>query len=91
MWTQWRQAILTVYVLPVLFNIVALTFFCLWQTRVISSWHWAAGFVQTALGFVLSTFSTHPMFDAFSSGMDFIDAAYCYGSGLLSHFDAPQC
>ena len=82
---------LMVYVPPILFNIVALTFLCLWRARVISSWHWAAGFAQTALGFVLSTFSTHPMFDAFSSGMVFIGAAYCYGSGLLSHFDVPNC
>lgn len=79
---------LIVYVPPVLFAIVALTFLCLWRTRLISSWHWAAGFAQTALGFVLSTFSTHPMFDAFSSGIVFIGAAYCYGTGLLSHFDA---
>lgn len=79
-----------VFVPPALFGIVAIAFLLLWRTGMITSWHWAAGFAQTALGFVLSTFSTQPMFDAFSSGMVFIGAAYCYGSGLLTHFDAPR-
>jgi diguanylate cyclase (GGDEF)-like protein len=75
-----------IYVPPTLFSIVALAFFVLWRLKVIASWHWSAGFAQTAIGFVLSTFSIQPMFDAFSSGMIFIGAAYCYGSGLLTHF-----
>ncbi|KQS75625.1 hypothetical protein ASG25_19930 [Rhizobium sp. Leaf384] len=79
---------LVVYVPPLLFNIVAVTFFCLWRAGLTPSWHWAAGFAQTALGFVLSTFSLHALFDAFSSGMVFIGAAYCYGSGLMIHFGA---
>lgn len=78
------------YVPPTLFSIVAVAFLLLWRLKVITSWHWSAGFAQTALGFVLSTFSIQPMFDAFSSGMIFIGAAYCYGSGLLSHFCGTQ-
>lgn len=79
-----------IYVPPTLFSIVALAFLCLWRMELMSSWHWSAGAAQTAIGFVLSTFSIHPMFDAFSSGMVFIGAAYCYGSGLLTHFEAPR-
>lgn len=78
------------YVPRALFSIVALAFLMLWRTGMITSWHWAAGFAQTALGFVLSTFSIQPMFDAFSSGMVFIGASWCYGSGLLIYFDAPR-
>lgn len=77
-----------VYVPPTLFSIVALAFFLLWQMKIISAWQWSAGFAQTAAGFALSTFSIEPAFDAFSSGLIFIGAAYCYGSGLLSHFGA---
>jgi diguanylate cyclase (GGDEF)-like protein len=79
-----------IYVPPALFSIVAIAFFVLWRLKVIASWHWGAGFAQTALGFVLSTFSIQPMFDAFSSGLIFIGAAYCYGSGLLTHFHGPR-
>jgi hypothetical protein len=78
------------YVPPMLFSIVAVAFLLLWRLKVITSWHWSAGFAQTALGFVLSTFSIQPIFDAFSSGMIFIGAAYCYGGGLLSHFGGSQ-
>lgn len=77
-----------VYVPPTLFSIVSLTFLLLWQMKVISAWQWSAGFAQTAVGFVLSTCSFVPSFDAFSSGLVFIGAAYCYGSGLLAHFGA---
>ncbi|WP_050578966.1 GGDEF domain-containing protein [Sinorhizobium medicae] len=77
---------LIVYVPPTLFGIVALAFLLLWQLKIISAWQWSAGFAQTAAGFVLSTFSTEPSFDAFNSGLIFIGAAYCYGSGLLIHF-----
>lgn len=79
-----------VYVPPTLFSIVALAFLLLWQLKIISAWQWSAGFAQTAAGFVLSTFSVEPSFDAFSSGLIFIGAAYCYGSGLLTHFGAQR-
>ena len=75
-----------VFVPPILFSIVSCAFFVLWRMTVISSWLWAAGFAQTTLGFILSTFSLHPAFDAFSSGILFLGAATCYGSGLLAHF-----
>jgi diguanylate cyclase (GGDEF)-like protein len=75
-----------IFVPPALFTIVAIAFFVLWRMNVIASWHWSAGFAQTALGFVSSTFPIEPTFSAFSSGMIFIGAAYCYGSGLLIHF-----
>ncbi|WEX90594.1 GGDEF domain-containing protein [Sinorhizobium garamanticum] len=78
-----------VYVPPALFSIVALAFFLLWHLKITTSWHWSAGFAQTAAGFVLSTFSIEPSFDAFASGLVFIGAAYCYGSGILAHFGAP--
>lgn len=77
---------LIVYVPPVLFNLVAGCFFLLWHLKLSDTWYWGAGFAQTALGFVISTFSIQPTFDAFASGLIFIGAAYCYGSGLLSHF-----
>ncbi|MFN7027143.1 MAG: GGDEF domain-containing protein [Pseudorhizobium sp.] len=80
---------LIVYVPPVLFSLVAVSFFLLWKLKLTPSWQWSAGCAQTALGFVLSTFSIQPSFDAFASGMVFIGASYCYGSGLLSHFDGP--
>jgi diguanylate cyclase (GGDEF)-like protein len=79
-----------VYVPPTLFCIVALAFLLLWQMKIFSAWQWSAGFAQTALGFVLSTFSIEPVFDAFSSGLVFIGAAYCYGSALLAHFGVQQ-
>ncbi|MDW9928052.1 diguanylate cyclase [Sinorhizobium medicae] len=79
-----------VYVPPTLFSIVSLAFLLLWHLKIISDWQWSAGFAQTAAGFVLSTFSIEPSFDAFSSGLIFIGAAYCYGSGLLTHFGAPR-
>ena len=81
---------LIVYVPPVLFSIVALGFLLLWHLKMTTSLHFSLGFAQTALGFVLSTFSIEPSFDAFSSGMVFIGAAYCYGGGLMLHFGAPQ-
>lgn len=79
-----------VYVPPMLFSIVAIAFFLLWRLRIITAWQWSAGFAQTAIGFVLSTFSIQPIFDAFSSGLVFIGAAYCYGTGLLAHFGASR-
>src|SRR5690606_13177266 len=36
------------------------------------------------------TFSIQPTFDAFASGLIFLGASYCYGSGLLSHFKVPM-
>jgi hypothetical protein len=54
---------------PKLFSIVAVALRLLWRLMVITSWHWSAGSAQTALGFVLSTFSIQRIFDAFSSGM----------------------
>lgn len=78
-----------VYIPPTIFSIVSAAFFLLWHLKVIAAWQWGAGFAQTAIGFVLSSFSIQPQFDAFSSGLVFIGAAYCYGSGLLAHFDAP--
>lgn len=82
---------LIIYVPPVLFSLVAGCFFLLWHRKLSPAWQWGAGFAQTALGFVLSTFSLQPSFDAFASGLVFIGASYCYGSGLLLHFEtAPQ-
>lgn len=75
------------YIPPVLFSIVSLAFFLLWRLKVTPAWQWAAGFAQTAIGFVLSTFPIEPVFAAFASGLIFIGAAYCYGSGLLAHFN----
>jgi len=80
---------LIAYVPPVLFSLVAVSFFLLWKLRLTPSWQWSAGFAQTSLGFVLSTFSIQPSFDAVASGTVFIGASYCYGSGLLSHFNGP--
>jgi len=74
------------YIPPILFSIVSLAFLLLWHLKVTPAWQWAAGFAQTAIGFILSTFPLEPMFAAFSSGLVFIGAAYCYGSGLMSHF-----
>jgi diguanylate cyclase (GGDEF)-like protein len=65
---------------------VSLAFLLLWRLKVTPAWQWAAGFAQTAIGFVLSTFPIEPVFAAFASGLIFIGAAYCYGSGLLAHF-----
>ncbi|MCK8781373.1 diguanylate cyclase [Rhizobium sp. NTR19] len=79
-----------IFIPPALFTIVSLAFLLLWQLKITPSWQWSAGFAQTALGFVLSTFSIEPSFDAFSSGLVFIGAAYCYAGGLLTHFAAPQ-
>ncbi|MFN3506058.1 MAG: GGDEF domain-containing protein [Allorhizobium sp.] len=77
-----------VYVPPVLFGLVAVTFLVLWQQKIVTNWQWGAGFGQTALGFSLSTFPIEPVFDAFASGMIFIGAAYCYSSALFEHFEA---
>ncbi|TDW25623.1 hypothetical protein [Rhizobium gallicum] len=78
-----------VYIPPSLFSIVALAFLLLWYLNIGPTLQWSAGFAQTAVGFVLSTFSIEPSFDAFASGLVFIGAAYCYGSALLAHFKAP--
>ncbi len=77
---------LIAYVPPVLFSLVAGCFFLLWHLKLSDTWYWGAGFAQTALGFVISTFSIQPTFDAFASGLIFMGASYCYGSGLLYHF-----
>ena len=77
-----------VYVPPVLFSLVAMTFLVLWKQGVVTNWQWSAGFAQTALGFSLSTFPIEPTFDAFTSGMIFIGAAYCYSSAVFEHFQA---
>lgn len=81
---------LIVYVPPVLFSLVAGCFFLLGRLGLSNTWYWGAGFAQTALGFVISTFSIQPTFDAFASGLIFMGASYCYGSGLLSHFNVPM-
>lgn len=81
---------LIVYVPPVLFSLVAGCFFLLWHLKLSDTWYWGAGFAQTALGFVISTFSIQPTFDAFASGLIFMGASFCYGSGLLSHFKMPM-
>nr|CAD6420271.1 GGDEF domain-containing protein [Rhizobium sp. Q54] len=81
---------LIVYVPPVLFSLVAGCFFLLGRLGLSNTWYWGAGFAQTALGFVISTFSIQPTFDAFASGLIFMGASYCYGSGLLSHFKVPM-
>lgn len=78
------------YIPPIVFTVVALAFFFLWRLKLATAWQWSAGFAQTAAGFVVSTFWPEPLFAAFASGMIFIGAAYCYGSGLLVHFDAPK-
>lgn len=78
------------YIPPVIFSIVALAFLLIWRMNVTPTWQWGAGFAQTAAGFVVSTFLNDPHLAAFASGMIFIGASYCYGSGLLAHFDAPQ-
>ena len=79
-----------VYVPPVLFGLVAVTFLVLWRQNIVTNWQWGAGFGQTALGFSLSTFPIEPIFDAFTSGMIFIGAAYCYSSAVFEHFQAPS-
>ncbi|MEY9785231.1 GGDEF domain-containing protein [Sinorhizobium fredii] len=78
------------YVPPILFSSVALTFLVLWHMKITPAWQWSAGFAQTAAGFVISTFLPEPYSAAFVSGLIFIGAAYCYGSGLLAHFNAPR-
>jgi len=77
------------YIPPILFGIVALAFLLLWHLKVTPAWHWGAGFAQTSAGFVVSTFLPEQFLAAFASGMIFIGAAYCYGSGLLRHFRCP--
>ncbi len=77
------------YIPPILFGIVALAFFLLWHLKVTPGWHWGAGFAQTSAGFVVSTFLPEQFLAAFASGVIFIGAAYCYGSGLLRHFRGP--
>lgn len=77
------------YVPPITFTIVALAFFLLWRLKVTAAWQWSAGFAQTAIGFMLSTFLSDATFAAFASGVIFIGAAYCYGSGLMIHFGVP--
>lgn len=77
-----------VYVPPVLFGLVSITFLVLWRQKIVTNWQWGAGFGQTALGFSLSTFPIHPIFDALASGMIFIGAAYCYSSAVFEHFQA---
>lgn len=79
-----------VYVPPVLFGLVAVTFIVLWRHKIVTNWQWGAGFGQTALGFSLSTFPIEPIFDAVASGMIFIGAAYCYSSAVFEHFQAPS-
>lgn len=61
-------------------------FLLLWRLGLASSWHWSVGFLQTGLGFALSTFPVEPRFDQLASGILFIGAAYCYGSALMIHF-----
>ncbi len=61
-------------------------FLLLWRVGLASSWQWSAGFLQTGLGFGLSTFPMEPQFDQLASGILFIGAAYCYGSALMIHF-----
>ncbi|MBC2772813.1 GGDEF domain-containing protein [Rhizobium sp. AQ_MP] len=80
------ESSIIVYVPPILFGLVSLTFFVLWQQRIVTNWQWGAGFGQTALGFSLSTFPIQPVFDALASGMIFIGAAYCYSSAVFEHF-----
>lgn len=82
------ESSIIVYVPPVLFGLVAVTFLLLWQQKIATNWQWGAGFGQTALGFSLSTFPIQPVFDAFASGMIFIGAAYCYSSAVFEHFQA---
>lgn len=65
---------------------LAVFFALLWRVGLASSWQWSAGFLQTALGFGLSTFPVEPQFDQLASGLLFIGAAYCYGSALMIHF-----
>lgn len=79
-----------IYVPPVLFGLVAVTFIVLWRQKIVTNWQWGAGFGQTALGFSLSTFPIEPIFDAFATGMIFIGAAYCYSSAVFEHFQAPS-
>ncbi|WP_373413849.1 GGDEF domain-containing protein [Ensifer aridi] len=76
------------YVPPIVFSSVSLAFLLLWHMKITPAWQWSAGFAQTAAGFVVSTFSPEPYSAAFVSGLIFIGAAYCYGSGLLVHFNA---
>ncbi len=78
------------YVPPVTFSIVSLAFLLLWYLNITAAWQWSAGFAQTALGFVVSTFVAEPSVATFGSGMIFIGAAYCYGSGLIVHFGMPK-
>lgn len=78
------------YVPPIVFSSVALAYLLLWHMKITPAWQWSAGFAQTAAGFVVSTFLPEPYSAAFVSGLIFIGAAYCYGSGLLVHFNAPR-
>ena len=71
---------------PALLGVIAVAFFLLWRTGIVGSWHWGAAFAQSALGFVISTFSTEPKFDAFVSGLIFIGAAWCYSIAIRLHF-----
>ncbi|THK35590.1 diguanylate cyclase [Ensifer sp. MPMI2T] len=77
------------YVPPIVFSSVSLAFLLLWHMKITPAWQWSAGFAQTAAGFVVSTFLPEPYSAAFVSGLIFIGAACCYGSGLLVHFNAP--
>jgi len=58
---------LIIYVPPVLFSLVAECFFLLWHLKLSDTWYWGAGFAQTSLGFVISTFSIQPTLDAFAT------------------------
>lgn len=78
------------YVPPVTFSIVSLAFLLLWRLTITTAWQWSAGFAQTAVGFVVSTFLPEPTIAAFGSGVVFIGAAYCYGSGLMVHFNTSK-
>lgn len=77
---------LLLYLPTVVFIGLALFFQLLWRLGLASSWQWSAGFVQTGMGFGLSTFPVEPQFDQLASGILFIGAAYCYGSALMIHF-----
>jgi diguanylate cyclase (GGDEF)-like protein len=74
------------YLPMTVFMTLAVFFLLLWRLGLASSWQWSAGFLQTGLGFALSTFPVEPQFDQLASGILFIGAAYCYGSALMIHF-----
>ncbi|MCZ8158860.1 MAG: GGDEF domain-containing protein [Rhizobiaceae bacterium] len=81
---------LLLYLPTMVFIGLALFFLLLWRLGLASSWQWSAGFVQTGIGFGLSTFPVEPQFDQLASGILFIGAAYCYGSALMIHFGSDR-